>query len=139
MAAPAPPPCTTRSVSNDPSPAESAQPRLARVKTATAVSATGFLPIVSDAGPATSGPIAKPIMKRLIVSPARPALTPSAVPIEPSAGKFMSMPKDGSATSAPSNSVKAVELGRMCMSNTSLRGSGAPRRQGSTPLAACWA
>jgi hypothetical protein len=46
-----------------------------------------------------------------MVQPALLALTPSGEPIAPSAGRLMSMPKEGSAASAPSISAKAAEWG----------------------------
>src|ERR1700676_5063370 len=46
-----------------------------------------------------------------MVKPALPALTPSDEPMALSAGRLMSMPKEGSAANAPSISAKAVEWG----------------------------
>src|SRR5258708_31130097 len=68
-------------------------------------------------------------MNRLMVKPALPALTPSDAPMALSAGRLMSMPKEGSAANAPSISAKAAEWGD---ARTSLCSSG-----GAAPAAHC--
>jgi hypothetical protein len=44
-----------------------------------------------------------------MVKPALSALTPSDEPMTPSAGRLMSMPKEGNAASAPTINAKAME------------------------------
>src|SRR5260370_41537480 len=59
-------------------------------------------------------------MKRLIIRPACAGATPSAAPMAVSAGRLMSMPKDGRATRKLNSKVKAMEAGGTRTRRTSL-------------------
>jgi hypothetical protein len=57
------------------------------------------------------GATAKPSIKRLIIKPACAGPTWSAAPMAVSAGRLMSMPKDGKATRKLNSKLKAMEAG----------------------------
>src|SRR5258708_37736611 len=63
---------------------------------------------------------AKPSIKRLIIRPACAGATWNAAPVAVSAGRLMSMPKDGWATRKLNSKVKAMEAGGTRMGRVSL-------------------
>src|SRR5215813_9247000 len=62
-----------------------------------------------------SGAAARLTIKALIVRPTSEGLAPSEAPVAARAGKLMSMPEYGTAARKPSSSVKAKEIGCICM------------------------
>jgi hypothetical protein len=64
--------------------------------------------------------MAKPSINRLIVKPTCAGATRSVAAVAVSAGRLISISKDGSATRNPSSRVKAMEAGGMRMQISSI-------------------